>query len=46
MFHVVPYGVYISQLIKFARVCSHVEAFNTRNKGITARLLKQGYRYH
>ena len=26
------YGVYISQLIRFARVCSHVDDFNTRNK--------------
>ena len=25
------YGVYISQLIRFARVCSHVDYFNTRN---------------
>ena len=25
------YGVYISQLIRFARVCSHVDNFNTRN---------------
>ena len=24
------YGVYISQLIKFARVCSHIDDFNTR----------------
>ena len=40
------YGVYISQLIRFARVCSHVDDFNTRNKCITAKLLKQGYRYH
>ena len=24
------YGVYISQLIRFARVCSHVEDFNAR----------------
>ena len=24
------YGVYISQLIRFARVCSHVDDFNTR----------------
>ena len=40
------YGVYISQLIRFARVCSHVENFNTRNKCLTAKLLKQGYRYH
>ena len=34
------YGVYISQLIRFARVCSNVDYFNSRN------LLKQGYRYH
>ena len=40
------YGVYISQLIRFPRVCSHVDDFNTRNKCLTARLLKQGYRYH
>ena len=40
------YGVYISQLIRFARVCSHVGDFNTRNKCETAKLLKQGYRYH
>ena len=26
------YGVYISQLIRFARVFSHVDDFNTRNK--------------
>ena len=40
------YGVYISQLIRFARVSSHVADFNTRNKILTAKLLKQGYRYH
>ena len=40
------YGVYISQLIRFARVCSHVDDFNTRDKCLTAKLLKQGYRYH
>ena len=40
------YGVYISQLIRFARVCSHVDDFNTPNKCLTAKLLKQGYRYH
>ena len=40
------YGVYISQLIRFARVCSHVENFNDQNKCLTARVLKQGYRYH
>ena len=40
------YGVYIFQLIRFARVCSHVEDFNARNRCLTAKLLKQGYRYH
>ena len=40
------YGVYICQLIRFARVCSHVDDFNTRNKCLTAKLIKQGYRYH
>ena len=38
-------GVYISQLIRFARVSSHVINFNARNK-LTAKLLQQGYRYH
>ena len=40
------YGVYISQLIRVARVCNHVTDFNTRNKCLTAKLLQQGYRYH
>ena len=40
------YGVYISQLIRFARVSSHVDDFNIRNKVLTAKLLRQGYRYH
>ena len=40
------YGVYISPLIRFARVSSHVDDFNTRNKVLTAKLLTQGYRYH
>ena len=40
------YGVYITQLIRFARVSSHVDDFNTRNKVLTAELLRQGYRYH
>ena len=30
------YGVYISQLIRFARVSSNVDDFNTRNKVLTA----------
>ena len=40
------YGVYISQLIRFARVSSYVADFNTRNQILTAKLFKQGYRYH
>ena len=39
------YGVYISQLIRFAGVSSHVDDFNTRNQVLTAKLLKQGYIY-
>ena len=41
-----PYGVYISQLTRFARVSSHVDDFNTRNKVLTAKFLRHGYRYH
>ena len=40
------YGVYISQLIRFARACSKIEDFNSRNLHLTSKLLKQGYRYH
>ena len=40
------YGVYISQLIRFARASSYVADFNIRNKLLTQKLLKQGYRYH
>ena len=40
------YGVYISQLIRFARVCSNVNDVNNKNLFLTAKLLKQGYRYH
>ena len=34
------YGVYI---IRFARVSSHVDDFNTRNTDLTAKLLRQEY---
>ena len=40
------YGVYISQLIRFARASSHTTDFNNCNKFLSAKLLKQGYRYH
>ena len=37
------YGVYISQLIRFTRVCNHVADFNARNKCLTAKPL---HKYH
>ena len=40
------YGVYISQLIRFARVSSHVADLNTKNQILIDKLLKQVYRYH
>ena len=45
------YDVNISHLILFARLYSHVDYFDrvgrkTRNKVLTAKLLRQGYRYH
>ena len=40
------YGVYISQLIRFAKASSYVADFNTCNKLLTQILLKQGYGYH
>ena len=42
---VITFVQYISQLIRFARVCSSVDDFNNRNIFVTAKLLKQGYRY-
>ena len=40
------YGVYISQLIRFAIASSFVADFNTCNKLLTHKLLKQVYQYH
>ena len=37
-------GIYISQLIRFSQVSSHFDDLNTRNKVLTAKLLRQGYR--
>ena len=37
------YEVYISQLIGFARASSYVADFNTGNKLLTQKHLKQGY---
>ena len=36
-----PYGVYISQLIRFARASSYVADFNTRNKLLTQNILNK-----
>ena len=40
------YGLCISQLIRFARVCSHIEDYTARNKCLTDKPLIQDYRYH
>ena len=40
------YGVYISQLTRHARACTHVGDLNERNAIITSKLLNQGFRYH
>ena len=40
------YGVYITQLIRFATVCSNVDDFNNSNLYLTAELSQQDYRYH
>ena len=34
------YGVYISQCIRFTKVCSNVSDFNNRNTYLNAELLK------
>ena len=39
------YGLYISQLIRFPIVCSHIDDFNNRNTFLTSKILKQSYRY-
>ena len=40
------YGIYISQLVRFARYCTSVFDFHSKNLQITSQLLTQGYRYH
>ena len=40
------YGVYISQLIRFAGASGCVAGFGTRGRLLTRKLLKQGYRCH
>ena len=40
------YGVYISQLIRFARASIYVTDFNTRYNLLTQNFFKQGYQFH
>ena len=40
------YGIYISQLVIFARCCTSVFDFHSKNLQITSKLLTQGYRYN
>ena len=40
------YGIYISQLVRFARFCTSVLDFHSKNLQITSKLLTHGYRYH
>ena len=39
------YGVYISQLVRVGRISSCYSQFVLRNKSMTSRLIKQGFRY-
>ena len=39
------YGLNISQLVRFVRASSNLSDFNYRNKALTAKLLRQAYRY-
>ena len=40
------YDIYFSQLVGFARCCTSVFDFHSKNLQITSKLLTQGYRYH
>ena len=40
------YGMYISQLVRFARCCTSALDFHSKNLQITSKLLTKGYRYH
>ena len=39
------YGVVISQLVRYQRVCCSYQSFVSRSQVLTTRLLGQGYRY-
>ena len=38
------YGIYISQLVRYARICSDKREFKTRNKRLSTKLEKQGFK--
>ena len=40
------YGIYISQWVRFARCCTSVLDFHSKNLNFFSKLLTQGYRYH
>ena len=40
------YGIYISQLVRFARCCTSIFDFHSKNLPITSKLLTQSYGYH
>ena len=42
-FLIFSYGVYVSQLIRYARTCSNYQDFMERGKVLTQKLLSQGY---
>ena len=37
------YGVYVSRLVNFARICTEFDAFAERHGRLIEKLLKQGY---
>ena len=41
-----PYGIYVLQLVRFARCCTSVFDFHSKNLQITSKVLTQGYRYY
>ena len=38
------YGVFMSQVIRYLRICTHVEIFSKETKKLIDKLMKQGYR--
>ena len=39
------YGVYISQLVRYARICSRKDGFIYRHRRLSLKLQQQGYKY-